>query len=132
MNKKRLIIAIIAAAIFVTAFEMLWHGFLMKGMYYDTMSVWRPEEDHDFRVMLLSQFLFAGAVTVFWVQIGRLFTKCKRGIGFGFMLGLVMAAPQLATFCYLPIPVSISVMWMLADFLKALGTSMVAAAIYKD
>lgn len=130
MNTKRLIFAIIGAFIFVVAFEMLWHGFLMKGLYEATASVWRPEEEHEMIYMFASQFLFAAVVAFIYTKIGR-HIPCKRGIAFGFFVGLILAMPELGSYCYLPIPMSIALLWMLAGLLKGLGTGMAVAAIYK-
>ena len=131
MNMKKIIIASVAGFIFVFIFEMLWHGFLMKGMYEATSDVWRPEADGNMIVMMFSQFLFALSMTVFWVKVGRL-GPCKKGLAFGVLAGCIMASPELATFCYLPIPVTISLLWMVATVLKATATGMIIAKLYND
>jgi hypothetical protein len=80
-------------------------------------------------IMLLSQLLFAAALAFFYPIIGS-DTECKKAIPFGAGLGLVMAAPQLATYCYLPIPLSISLSWALISFIKALGSTYIVSKIY--
>ena len=130
MNTKRFAIAAIAAFVGVFLFEMLWHGFLMKGMYDATASVWRPEGEHDMKYMFLSQFLFAVAMTFAYTKIGE-HLPCKRGIAFGVIFGLVLAALQLGAYCYLPIPMTIALLWMAAALLKCLSTGMIIAALYK-
>ena len=131
MNTKRFAMACVGGFVFVFVFEMLWHGFLMKGMYDATIHVWRPEGEHDMKFMFLSQFLFVAAMAFFYTKVGKAL-PCKRGIAFGFCTGLILAAPDLGSFCYLPIPITISLMWMLASLLKCLGTGMAIAAIYKE
>ena len=42
----------------------------------------------------------------------------------------VMAMPQIGTFSYLPIPITISLCWAAAAFFKALGTSVIVAKIF--
>lgn len=130
MNIKRILIASVAGFVSVFLFEMLWHGFLMKGMYEATQSVWRPEDEHDMIFMFASQFLFAGAMALAYEKMGQNL-KCKVGLMFGFFTGLILAMPQLGTYCYLPIPLSISLLWMLAALLKCIVVSMVIAFIYK-
>lgn len=131
MNIKKLILVSLAGFIFVFVFEMLWHGFLMKGMYDATASVWRPEEEHNFPIMMISQFLFAFGFAFFHQILFKKHIPCKTGLGVGMAVGFILAAPQLATHSYLPIPLSISLLWMLAAFLKSVGTSAVVAAIHK-
>ncbi len=121
MNTKRFVLAVIGAFVFVFVFEMLWHGFLMKDMYDATISVWRPEGEHDMRFIFASQFLFAAVLTYIYTVVGKHLT-CKRGVAFGFFAGLLLAMPQLGTYCYLPIPLTISLMWMLASHINRLGS----------
>ena len=119
----------LAAFIFVFIFESAVHGFLMKGLYEATLSVWRPQAESNMAVMLLSQFLFAMAVAFFYPIVGP-DKECKKAAPFGFGLGLVMAMPQIATYCYLPIPMSISLLWALASFVKAFGSAFIVAKVF--
>lgn len=130
MDTKRYAIAVLATFIFVFIFEFLWHGFLMRGMYDATISVWRPEDESDMRFIFASQFLFALVLAYIYTVIGKHIT-CKYGVAFGFFAGLLMTMPELGTYCYLPIPLSITLMWMLATLLKGLGSGVIIAAIYK-
>ncbi len=96
-----------------------------------TSSVWRPEDESDMRFIFASQFLFAVVLAYIYTIIGK-HISCKRGVIFGFFAVLLLAAPDLGTYCYLPIPLTISLMWMLASLLKGLGAGMVVTTIYKE
>ncbi len=126
---KGMVMGGVVAFIFVFLFEFVVHGFLMKGMYEATMSVWRPQAESNMAVMLLSQFLFAMAVAFFYPIVGP-DKECKKAIPFGFGLGLVMAMPQIASFSYLPIPISISLAWAAASFAKALGSTFIISKVF--
>lgn len=126
---KKMFLAGLGAFIFVFIFEFLVHGFLMRGMYEATASVWRPEEESSMPIMLLSQFLFAMAVAFFYPIVGP-DKNCKKAIPFGFGLGLAMAMPQLATYSYLPIPMTVSIGWVFASFFKALGAAYIIGKIF--
>ena len=119
----------LAAFIFVFLFEFMVHGFLMKGLYEATMSVWRPQAESNMAVMLLSQFLFAMAVAFFYPIVGP-DKECKKAAPFGFGLGLVMAMPQIASYSYLPIPITISLLWAGASFVKAFGSAFIVAKVF--
>ncbi|MCB0343215.1 MAG: hypothetical protein H6626_12940 [Pseudobdellovibrionaceae bacterium] len=126
---KGMILGGITAFVFVFLFEFLVHGFLLKGPYEATMSVWRPQEQSNMAVMLLSQFLFAMSVAFFYPIVGP--DKAgKKAVPFGIGLGLVMAMPQIATYSYLPIPISISLYWAIASFGKAFGCSFIVSKIF--
>ncbi len=118
-----------AAFVFVFIFEFLVHGFLMKGQYEATMSVWRPQSESNMAVMFLGQILFALAVAFFYPIVGP-DKDCKKAVPFGFGLGLVMAMPQIATYSYLPIPITISLLWAVAAFVKAFGSAYIAAKVF--
>lgn len=45
--------------------------------------------------------------------------------------GLILGTPQIASFSYLPIPLSISLLWVVGSLLKCLVASLVIAKIYK-
>lgn len=126
---KAMIVGGLLTFIFVFLYEFLVHGVLMKGLYEATSSVWRPEEEANMPIMFLSQLLFSLAVAFFYPIVGP-DKDCKKGIPFGFGLGLVMAMPQLASFNYLPIPMSISLLWMLITFVKALGASVIVSKVF--
>ncbi len=126
---KGMVLGGVVAFVFVFLFEFAVHGFLMKGMYEATMSVWRPPAESNMAVMFLGQFLFAMAVAFFYPIVGP-DKECKKAIPFGIGLGIVMAIPQMASYSYLPIPISISLAWGAASFVKALGSSIIVAKLY--
>jgi hypothetical protein len=126
---KGMILAGVAAFVFVFIFEFVVHGFVMKGLYETTLNVWRPQAESNMLVMLLSQFLFAVAVAFFYPIVGP-DKDCKKAMPFGFGLGLVMAMPQIASYSYLPIPISISLAWAAASFIKALGSALIVAKVF--
>lgn len=129
MDMKRFLFAAIGAFVFVFLYEFLVHGFLMMGQYAQTSSVWRPQEESSMPVMFISQFLFAVAVAFFYPIVGP-DTDCKKAIPFGVGLGLVMAMPQVGTYSYLPIPLTLSLLWAVIAFVKALGASYIVSKIY--
>lgn len=129
MDMKKFLFAAIAAFVFVFLYEFLVHGFLMMSQYEQTASVWRPQEEANMGIMLLSQLLFGVAVAFFYPIVGP-DTECKKAIPFGIGLGLVMAMPQIATYNYLPIPLTISLLWAVIAFIKALGCSFIVSKVY--
>lgn len=129
MNMKRFVPATIAAFVFVFFYEFLVHGYLMMGFYEQTAEVWRPEEESNMFVMFISQLLFAAALAFFYPIVG-LDDECKKALPFGVGLGLVMAMPELSTYGYLPIPITISLLWALIAFMKALAASYIVSKVY--
>jgi hypothetical protein len=126
---KKMALAGIAAFLFIFIFDFLVHGLLLKSAYEATQTVWRPQEESNMVVMLLSQFLLAMAIAFFYPIIG-LDKDCKKTIPFGFGLGLVMAMPQISTYCYLPIPLSLSLTWVLTTFIQVFISVFIIGKIY--
>lgn len=130
MSIKRFMIAAVCAFIFVFIYEFIVHGIFLKDIYEQTAELWRPEAEMSMPIMLLGQALFGLAVAFFYPIVGLNAEGCKKAMPFAISLGLVMAAPQIASYCYLPIPMKLSVFWMLTEFFKAFGTVLVVAKIY--
>lgn len=129
MDMKRFVMAGIAAFVFIFLYDFLVHGFLLTDIYQQTASLWRPEEEANMGIMLLSQFLFGFAIAFFYPIVGP-DTDCKKAIPFGVGLGLVMAMPQIGSYAYLPIPMKLSLFWALATFVQALGSAVIVSKIY--
>ena len=133
MNMKRFIFATIAAFFFVGGFEFLVHGVLLSETYQQTQHLWRTKESSEqyFHFMLMSQFGFALATAFFFTRF------CKggnpiEGARFGVYLGLVIMAVDIGSYCYLPIPLTLTLSWMAASLFKAVGTGVVLGLIYKE
>ena len=126
---KKMILAGFAAFLFIFIFDFLVHGLLLKSAYEATQSVWRPQEESNMMVMILSQFLLAMAIAFFYPIVG-LDKDCKKTVPFGFGLGLVMAMPQISTYCYLPIPLSLSLIWVLTTFVQVFVSVFIIGKIF--
>lgn len=133
MNIKRWLISAVAAFVFVFLFEWLIHGILLMEMYQSTQQIWRPMNAGSIyhAAMIGSQIAFA-------LMTSFLFTRhyenrgVREGVRFGFWIGSILAAVELGSFCYLPIPFSLTFIWMVTVLLKGIGTGTVVALIYKN
>ena len=130
MNIKRFIISSIAVFVFVFLFEWLFHGVILKGIYDQTAQLWRPEGEHQMVYLFLSQICFS-------VIAAFIFTRNYEGKGigegfrYGLYVGLVLGSVQLATYCYMPIPLVLTLGWVAAGMLKGLGSGIVSSLVYR-
>ena len=130
MNVPRFIISSIVVFVFVFLFEFLFHGVFLTGLYEETTHLWRPVGERNMAFILMSQIFFS-FIAVF------IFTRNVEGKGicegfrFGLYLGLVLGSLQLATYFYLPIPLTLTLGWVAAGVLKGLGSGIVSSLIYK-
>jgi hypothetical protein len=131
MNTKRFIISSILVFIFVFAFDFVVHGILLKDAYGQTAHLWRPEAEMKMPFMVMSQVSFS-------LVIAFLFTRNYEGKGigeglrFGLLIGLLIGALQLGTYCYMPIPLCLTLFWVAAETVRGLGAGIVLALSYKN
>ena len=123
---SRCIFTVIVVFIAVFAFDFLVHGFLLKQAYSDTASLWRPEAEYKFPVMLLSQFLFALFFTYLYTRHHE-----QKGIGegvrFGTYIGLILAAIEIGKYAYMPVPLFLPLAWAGTQFLKSVIIGMICS-----
>ncbi len=131
MNIKRFIIASISVFVFVLAYDWLFHGVFLRGLYEQTKEIWRPEGESYMGFMLLSQICFSFMLTFIFTK-GFEGKGIGEGVRFGLLIGLLLASIQIGAYAHLPIPLSLAFGWIVAEFLKGLGAGVVASMTYKN
>ena len=130
MNTKRFILSALAFFIFSFLLDWLVHGQMLKGIYEQTAHLWRPEDQHNLPFMFFSQAAFA-------VMFAFIFTRHVEGKGvaeglrYGLYIGLLIAAIEIGTYCYMPIPLILSVSWAVAAIVKGVIGGAILALVYK-
>jgi len=67
-----------------------------------------------------------------------IFTRNYEGLGiaegvrYGFYIGLLVAAIQLGSYAYLPVPFMIVACWMVASLIQGILVGAVTAAVYRQ
>lgn len=134
MNLKSTLITGVAVTVLFILLEFVVHGYMLKDMYMQTASIWRPEADMQSLVhlMLIGEVIFTSFFTIIFA-LG--YDARKQGLAQGVRFGLLMAcliAPfsALSWYVILPIPATLAQYWFLADFsiMTLLGTA--AGLIY--
>lgn len=122
-------------AVFATimAFEWLFHGVYMMPMYEATASMWRTEEEMNklWWLCILTKLIMAYAICCLycWMAKGsECQGKCmKKGAKFGFKIGLLLGAPQLASYIWLPIEMDMALKWFTGNILMGVIIGVVLA-----
>lgn len=131
MTFKRFVSTVTGAFIFVFIFEYIVHAIFLKDIYSTTSFLWRPEDIRVqyFHYMALSQYLFAAALIYMFYSLSKEinFTEAFR---FGVFTGLTIAAINIGTYSYMPIPIELSTAWALASIIKCVGTLFVACILF--
>lgn len=112
-----------AIAVFITifVFEWVFHGILMKSSYEATAALWRPEAAMQsmFWVCITRQAVMALAIAALYVCSKGLCadmtcktSRTKKGLKFGFLVGLLLGISQFGAYAYLPIPLNLALSWL--------------------
>ncbi len=131
MNTKRFAIAAACTFLFVFFYEYLFHAVILSSTYEATKEVWRPHEEEQMIFIFMSQIFFSIVAAYFFTRHYQ-----NKGVGeglrFGTLIGLLLAAPQLGTYSYLPIPLGLTIAWMVGVFIEGLGAGIVLSLTYKN
>ena len=133
MNAKRLILAIIVAAVFVFITDSLIHGMWMKNDYGATASLWRTEAEMTARMgwMMGGQFLAALTFVVLWAR-GFAEKACLRcAVMYGLFMGLFSQVHTLITYVVTPVPPEIPVKWFFTGIAQSVLLGIVTFFVYK-
>ena len=132
MNAKKIFITSLVVFIFVFLFEMILHGFILKGLYIETASLWRsPEEMQSFFPLSLGvQLLFSVFSVLFYKSVVKEYSV-KSGVVFGAFLGLLFGVSQFGLYAYMPIPMLLAEVWLLGIFLECLIIGLIIGLLNK-
>ncbi len=135
MNLKKIILT--AAAVFVAMFvlEFVTHDLMLKEMYRQTASVWRPANQMQSHMghMVLGYVIYS---IFFSIIYAKGYETGKSGVGQGLRFGILMALLQapfgaLIWYSVLPIPAALAVSWMAAGLVLNTSLGLVAGLVYK-
>lgn len=130
LKTKKYVFSTAAVFSVVILFDFIVHQILLSNMYARTADVWRAPENMQMLPMFVSQLLFSLAfVFIFTRNYEKKGTR--EGLRYGLYIGLLIAALNLSTYSYLPIPFILTLCWMLAALTKCLLSGVVLARVYK-
>lgn len=132
LNFKRLSAMVVAGFVFTFLYEAVVHGVLLKGVYEETMSLWRTPEEMQafFPLTLVFQLLMVAFLAL-------IFTRnyedkgCAEGVRFGLLIGLYTGIGQAALYCYMPIPCTLAAAWFGATLVYCVIIGLIFAVVYK-
>ncbi|MDX8410433.1 MAG: hypothetical protein R8K46_00975 [Mariprofundaceae bacterium] len=130
-NCKRLLLGMLAVAVFIFIYEMIFHGIVLGETYKVTASLWRPEAEMQTHMpwLMAGQALMA-VMFCYLYSFVRICGGICGGAGYGLMVGLLMSAPHLIMYAVQPVPGSLVAMWIAGGLLEAVLAGIIVAAIY--
>jgi len=130
--KKVIIIAFIAAFVFLFVFGFLWYGTLMHDAHREVPTLLRPEPEFKNHFLWLVFGHIAMAFFLAWlcaefVPAGGAGAGAKLGI----LIALVYAGADFVTFAVQPLTTKILFGWILGDLIQFTIAGAIVGAIYK-
>jgi hypothetical protein len=118
------LLTIFAAFVIFAGFDYVWHGIFMMPDYQATSNMWRPMADmqklapYGFLRNLLLAIVFCGFFCCS-CRNSICDNYCRKGLKFGFMIGLITGINSLASYMWLPFPtIEIPLKWFFADVIQ--------------
>jgi hypothetical protein len=129
---KRLLASSLLILIVWTALDVLLHRFLLRHMYEDNASLWRPFDQMNVGLIYIVTFTLIGTfVVTYW-----LFVRPKTliaGIGLGAFVGLALGISSgLGTYIHMPIPQALAWGWLIGGWLKGIAAGAIVGALIKQ
>ena len=133
MNVSRFIIAVVVVFVFTAAYDFFVHGVLLADTYKSLANLWRPEAEMQalMPLMFVAQLLLA---TVFTFIFTRNYegSGVGEGLRYGLYAGLLLGAPQVASYVWMPVPVSLTAIWVGGMVVWGILAGIVVSLVYKE
>lgn len=130
VNCKRVLFTTLAVFAFIFASDFLIHGVIMKGLYAETASLWRPEAEMKCLWMILGQVIIAKVFALMFAK-GYEGKGIPEGLRFGFLAGCFAIAHWSIQYAVTPVTSNIFGMWCVTGLVQFMLAGVVASLIYK-
>jgi hypothetical protein len=132
MNAKKFLIAFVAAFVWIFLFGWLYNGVILKSVYAETQSLWRPQAETMslFHWIILGQAVLVFAFIIIYAT-GFGDGGIQAGIRLGIMLEILAIGARMMIYAVQPIPGKLIVYWSLGGFVEMMVTGALVGAIYK-
>ena len=134
MNPKRIILALIAAFIALSATDYLIHQVWLKDTYaLDIGKLWRAEADMKAHMsgIFVGQFLVAVAFTMLWARIALGGAGIQCAIALGVFMGLAYSGGVVIQGAVQPLPDGLVMKWIISGILQSVFVSVVLFFVHK-
>jgi hypothetical protein len=129
---KRFAVAFVAAFIFIVMWGWFYNGMLLKDVFAETQSLFRPREE----IMSLFHWIITGqaGLALAFVMIyasGFAGGGIAAGVRLGIMLEILAVGARCAIYATQPFPAKLLVLISIGGFIEMIVTGVIVGAIYK-
>jgi hypothetical protein len=129
---KRLLASSLLILLVWTMLDVLLHRFLLRQMYEDNPSLWRPFDQMNVGLIYTVTFTLIGTfVVTYWLFVRP--KSLTAGIGLGAFIGLALGiSAGLGTYIHMPIPKALAWGWLIGGWLKGIAAGAIVGAMMKE
>ena len=134
MNPKRILLALIAAFIAISATDYLIHEVWLRNTYApDIGKLWRTEADMKSHMpgIFIGEFLVAIAFTMLWARIALGGAGIQCAIALGVFMGLAYSGSAVMQNAVQPLPAGLMMKWITGGILQSVFVGIVLFFVYK-
>jgi hypothetical protein len=115
-----------------TVFDLLMHRLLLRPLYEENTSLWRPFDQMNVVLIYGVTFtLIAIIVGTYWLLIRP--KSLGAGVGFGAFIGLALGISSgFGTYIHMPIPRALAWSWLIGGWLKGIAAGAIVGTLLTE
>jgi hypothetical protein len=127
----QLLLSGLAILVTWTIFDVLMHRLLLRPMYEENSSLWRPFDQLNVVLIYVATFSLIGIIVgAYWLLINP--KSLGAGVSFGAFIGLALGiASGLGTYIHMPIPRGLAWGWLIGGWLKGIAAGAIVGALIR-
>jgi hypothetical protein len=129
---KRLLISGLIILIVWTVFDLLMHRLLLRQIYEENASLWRPFDQMNVVLIYIVTFILIGTfVGTYWLLVRP--KSLTAGIRLGAFLGLALGiSVGFGTYIHMPIPQALAWGWLIGGWLKGIAAGAIVGMLITE
>jgi len=129
---KRLLLSGLAILFAWTVIDVLLHRLLLRSMYDENISLWRPFDQLNVVLIYIVTFtLIATFVATYWLLVRP--KSLGKGLLLGAFVGLTLGiAVGFGTYIHMPIPLVLAWGWFIGAWLKGAAAGGIVGALIRE
>lgn len=127
----RLLISVLIILIAWTVVDVLLHRLLLRHLYDENASLWRPFDQMNVALIYIVTFILIFTFVATYSLLVRP-KSMAAGIGLGAFIGLALGiSAGFRTYIHMPIPQGLAWGWLIGGWLKGIAAGVVVGALIK-
>ena len=129
---KRIVGAFVIILVLWTALDVLLDRILLRQVYEDSASLWRPFDQMNVLLIYVVTFILIGVfVGTYWLLVRP--KSVAAGVRFGALIGLALGiSAGFGTYIHMPIPLALAWGWLIGGWLKGVAAGAIAGALINE